>query len=189
MVYLWAIPNNYPERLLGEYQRDKSPDRFEFRKGIPLPDGLGMPRFKFRTKLAELEEAGDLCNNTQIPLVSPEVAAVLEEYAAASVQFFATEVEAGDGFSDRYKLVNVTKTIRGLDREQSQYTNVPGTDQIMGFRRAIYKEDCMGSLQLARDEEYKGHILVNEELATRLRALGRNKGIGLYSPAQIYESQ
>ena len=35
-IYLWEIPENYPERLIGRYERERSPDRFLFEKGIQL---------------------------------------------------------------------------------------------------------------------------------------------------------
>jgi hypothetical protein len=184
MVYLWTIPDDYPEKLLGEYQKDTSPDRFEFRKGELLPESIGTPRFTFRCSLADLEGCGDLCNNAQIPLLSEDVALLLQKYAGNSIQLFDTIVQTSDGESSNYKLLNISKTVKGLDKEKSKYTTIPGMDQIMGFSFLSYKSDCMEDSILARDEEYRGHLLVEGKLANELMDL-KKKGIGLYIPEDM----
>jgi hypothetical protein len=78
MVYLWKIPDDYPESLLGEYDRDRGPDRFAFKQGRPLDESPSQrPRFRFACAAAKLSKLHDLGNNALVPLVSPFVAEVL----------------------------------------------------------------------------------------------------------------
>lgn len=184
MLYLWKIPDEYPENMIGEYQKDVSPDRFEFRKGETLPENIGTPKFKFKVPLSELEGVGDLCNNARLPLLSEDVISILVEFASDSVQLFDAIVEGSDGVSEGYKLVNIKKLVAGIDHDKSEYTKVPGTDQIMNFKSLSYIEGCMGDVQLARDEEYRGNLLVNSNLAEKLMEL-RKKGIALCLPEDM----
>ncbi len=63
MVYLWKIPDEYPEKLIGEYDRENSPDRFIFKKGEILSSDLAKPVIMFDVSVQDLRELDDLANN------------------------------------------------------------------------------------------------------------------------------
>lgn len=184
MIYLWDIPDNYPEYLIGDYDRDKSPDRFLFKEGEQLPADVGVPTIKFGATVKELDEIDDLANNAMVPLVSSRVAILLNECAASDIQLIDAIIEAKDGILTSYKLVNITSKIVGIDKVASKFTLVPDTDKIMSFRYLKYKEDCMKDHVLARDAEYSSNLLVSDAFANKLLVM-KLVGVGLYNPEEM----
>jgi len=184
MVYLWRVPDDYPQSLIGEYQRESGPDRFLFKKGERLSSQVGAPVIRFQGTLDKLREFDCLANNALVPLVNAKCGALLSELAPSDVELITAKVEAADGITEEFSLVNVTSKVKGIDRDRSVFTYVPGSQQIMTFRKLDYFEDCLGEHALARDSEYLGHLLVSEEIAKRLkREAGR--GIELLKPTEI----
>lgn len=147
MALLWEIPNDYPEALIGEYQEDISRDRFDFRKGdfVDMTDELIV--FKFGCTLSELQDLGNLCNNSASPLVSPDVALIIKKHAKDDVQFFDAVVQAEDGKTNLYKLVNITKKINAIDKDNSEleyYTErETGKKFLIGAKNIKHLSNCI----------------------------------------------
>lgn len=184
LTYLWTIQHDYPEELIGEYDRNVGPDRFLFRQGKPLECDK-RPTFRFRATRERLEEYDDLANNAMIPLVNGRVASILRAVCPNDCQLVNARVVTVSGELAGYAIVNVLSRASGIDHSASQYTLIPGTSAIMGFRKLQHKRGCLGSHELARDTEYMSHVLISE----RLRAgfvEGKLRGLGLYLPSQMY---
>lgn len=184
MVYLWKIPDEYPEKLIGEYDRESSPDRFIFKKGETLPSDLAKPVIKFDASVQELNEIDDLANNAMVPVIGGRLAAVLVDLASDDIQLVDVVIKAKDGELEGRKILNIVSKVAGIDKEQSKFTLVPGTDQIMSFRSLKYKNDCLKGHLLARDAEYSSNLIVSQALAERLMDM-KLKGVGLYLPENI----
>jgi|SRR5690606_24158497 len=184
MVYLWKIPDDYPEKLIGDYDRENSPDRFIFKKGEMLPSDLAKPVIKFDASVQELIELDDLANNAMVPVISERLAAVLAGWATEDIQLVDVVIKAKDGDLEGYKILNIVSKVFGIDKEQSKFTLVPGTDQIMSFRSLKYKDDCLKGHHLARDAEYSSNLMVSQALAERLMEM-ELKGVGLYLPENM----
>lgn len=184
MVYLWKIPNEYPEKLIGEYDRENSPDRFVFKKGELLPEDIGTPILKFDANIAELKELDDLANNAMVPVISESLASVLVEIAPSDIQLIDVTINAKDGNIEGYKLLNIVNKVIGIDKSQSEFTLVPGSDQIISFRFLKYKDGCLGGHVLARDAEYSSNLIVSQALAEKLLDM-EVTGVGLYLPENV----
>jgi hypothetical protein len=184
MVYLWRVPDGYPQSLIGQYQREATLDRFLLKKGERLFGQVETPTIKFNGMLAQLRQFDCLANSALVPLVNEKCAAILTEVAPSDVQLVAAQVEAADGGAEEFSLVNITCKVQAIDRGRSVFSYVPGTQQIMSFRRLEYVESCLGEHALARDAEYLGHLLVAEPVAMRLKREGC-KGIELLKPSEI----
>lgn len=184
MNYLWRIPESYPESLIGEYLRDRSPDRFIFRRGVRVPEDVGTPVLRFNASCERLLQYDCLPNNAMVPLLRGDLATLLLERAPADVQLVKAEVLALDGQSDAFFLLNVTAMVTGIDKSQSTLTYLPGTKQILSFKRLAYLDDCLGEHELARDAEYTAHLLVSEGLVASLRAR-RVTGVEFCLPSEI----
>lgn len=184
MVYLWKIPDEYPEKLIGEYDRKHSPDRFIFKKGERLPLGLVEPIIKFDASIEELKELDDLANSAMVPVVSERLASILMELASQDIQLLDVVIEAKNGKLGGYKILNVVSKVTGIDRECSKFMFVPGSDQIMSFRFLKYKANCLNNHCLARDAEYSSNLMVSQSLAEKLMEM-KLKGVGLYLPENI----
>lgn len=179
MVYFWKVSEEYPQKLIGQYDRTRGPDRFAFKSGEKL-DSLPVapPRFIFEATRTKLCRYHDLANNAMIPLVSPSVVQIVNEICPSDIQFVPAIVDCLDEPCSKYSIAVATRTVRGLDHEKSSYSLISGTTSILGFRRAVYDEKCLGALDAARDEEYHSNLLVSERL---YKALSGLKGIGLYA--------
>lgn len=164
MIYLWRIPTDYPEELIGHYMRKESPDRFLFRKGEELPSSIAIPRFEFNAPAAKLEQYDVLPNSTQIPLVSPKVAESLRGLCPNDIQLFEANIIASGQEIQGFKLLNATHLVSCVDHANSDYSFIPGTDAIMGFKKLKLVYDGLKKHHIAREAEYKSYLYVTEQV-------------------------
>jgi hypothetical protein len=169
MVYFWNVRDNYPQTLVGTYDKDHGPDRFLFKRGELLDKSLiGKPRIRVTAKSSSLRKLHDIGSTAMVPLVSAAVGQVLLQTCPKDVQLFPAEIVCIDGVIADYSIVNVTNRVRGIDHERSVYS-VLASGGILQFDQVIYKANCLGNLDLARDEEYSNHLVVSERLRDALR--------------------
>ncbi len=102
-----------------------------------------------------------------VPLVSARFSAILTCSCPDEVQLIPAEISCKNGVVEGYSIVVVTNRVRGLDHTKSKYKSMQGIKAIMRFESAVYKEDCLGSLCVARDDEYLSNLLVSERLRKR----------------------
>lgn len=164
MIYLWRIPNEYPESLIGEYDKECSPDRFLFVQGERIGDGNAVPSFTFTGEPEVLKKFDVLPNNTMIPLISERVAQILTRVCRNDVELLTASVCAAGGKLSGFSLVNVLPRVASVDHGGSHFVLIPGTKQIMKFNRLRLKSEAMGTHHLAREAEFNSFILVSETL-------------------------
>lgn len=111
----------------------------------------------------------------------------LLKLAPDDVQFFDTEVHCKDGILKNYKLVNITREIKGIDYEKSIYyeRSLPGGSVMHYFKYLVYKPGCMGSYKLARDKEYHSHLLATEEIKQAFEK-AKIKGMRFVRPEEFF---
>ena len=80
------------------------------------------------------------------------------------IQLFPAKLMCADGELDGYYFLNITHLIKCIDHEKSIYTKMKIADAISGFHYLTYTKGCMGEYKLARDQEYRGNLLVNEKV-------------------------
>jgi hypothetical protein len=131
---------------------------------ITYPHFSSIPTVNFEASKNRVLKFDCLPNNTLIPLVNKRIKAILESLAPDDVQFFPAKLICSDGELDNYYFLNITHTIIGIDHEKSIYTKMKTVDAISRLKYLTYKIGCMGKHQLARDQEYKGNLLVSEEM-------------------------
>jgi hypothetical protein len=166
MIYLWEKPEYCPQRIIAEYNRELSVDRFLFRRGAKLaPEQAdGKIIFEIEITKAEISKYDCIPNNSASPLVNQKIVDILLKLTPDDVQFFDTEAQCKDGVLTNYQLLNITHTITGIDHKKSVYSILKDTGGISNINYLTYKPGCMGNHKLARDEEYKGNLLVTEEV-------------------------
>lgn len=182
-ILLWKIPDDYPEVLIGKYQRKVSPDRFLFQQGREIVGNLPTPVVMFDAPAKDLTPFADLANSGMLPLVSQPVADVLVRMCASDVQMIPARVVAADAEVPGYSIVNATRTVRSIDHARSQYSLFPGTNAIMRLHTLVCVPECLGSYALARDQEFLSNLLVRADLGEQLKGF---KGIGLYRPGDMH---
>jgi hypothetical protein len=167
MIYLWEIPENYKNREVGEYDRDSSPDNYWLTKGHLLTEFSPIPTVHFDVPQKNILKFDCLPNNSLVPLVNEKIRDILKELAPNDVQFFSAKLKCSDGELDGYSFLNSTHLITGIDHEKSickKMDDYDGTQYIVGFHYLTYLKNCMGEYKLARDQEYRGNLLVNEKV-------------------------
>lgn len=178
------IPDDYPEKLIGSYDRDTSPDRFLFKQARCVGAVEPEPIVRFNRLVGDLVGIDDLATNAMVPIVAPRVQRVLLEYAVEDVQLADVRVVARDGELNEYKIVNVTSEVSAIDHEASEYSLIPGVTAVMGFRKLVVVPGALGTQALARDAEYMSNLMVSDDLAERLRVLNPTL-LGLYRPEDM----
>ncbi len=164
MIYIWRIPEKYPQKLIGLYDEKNSPNRFNFRKGHKISEKQGTIFIKFSCNISDIKRFDNLPNSSQLPLVNERLSKLLDEITEFDVQYFDSIIECKDGTLDKYKIVNVTHTIKAIDHKRSEYDLIEDSNVILGFKFLAFIPSSMGNHIIARDDEYKSHILANEKL-------------------------
>ena len=184
MTYLWEISNDYREELIGEYDRDQSSDRFLLKRGEPVSPDFGVPTFRFSADASTLAGLDDLANSAMVPLVSEKVQTVLLEKCPEDVQLLDARIITTNGKElAGFKVVVAVKTVAAIDHNISEYSLVPGTQQIMGFTSLRCRPGALGDASVARDKECLSNLLVSDDLRDLL--VDRGCQLGLYRPEEM----
>jgi len=165
-MYLWEIPKDYPEELIGRYDKSRSPDRFLLKQGKPVD--IREIFVKYDVKAEKLQGYDYLANSAMVPLVNSRVANVLMSLATEEIQLIRAHVIALDMEIPDYQIVVATKQVKAVDHKTSEYVYVPGTKSIMSFKKLRCLEDCLGTLHIARDTEYLSNLYISEVLRNAL---------------------
>jgi hypothetical protein len=184
MIYLWKIPDDYPEKLIGAYDAERGPNRFLFKEGRRLGFEAQVPVFHFEAVPARLLKLDALANNALIPLVNERVATILRSLCPQDVELVDSIVLARGQEVPGYKIVNVLSRVKGIDHSASECTLMSDGKAILGFRKLQYLDGCLRTHDLARDDEYSSNLLVSQRLRDRF-VDERLSGIGLYLPTEI----
>ncbi|WP_454675453.1 hypothetical protein [Achromobacter pestifer] len=179
MTYLWRVPDDYPQALIGEYVSAEGLDRFSLRRGERLPDQHAIPVVRFSVPGNQLHGLSCLPNSAMLPLVGRGFADFLIENAPDDIQLIKSRIQTKDGDVDGFNFVNIISSVIAIDKNESIFTLVPGSDKVMGFKKLRYYENCLGGHMLARDSEYMAHLLVSNELAEKMKQRSFS-GVGLY---------
>ena len=171
MVTLWRIPDDYPEEAIGKYDRAVSMDRSLFREGKRIDLPADKPVVRFSVPVQELTTYDCLLNDSMVPLIGRRLVEHLQELCASDFQSLPALVIAKNGQIEDFSILNVVSAVRGIDHPASEYSFVPGTKQIMGFRRLRYDPECLGKHHLARDAEYRSHLLASADVERLFREL------------------
>jgi hypothetical protein len=188
LLYFWES-SDCPDEHTAVYVDEISMDRFLFRKGVFIKkEQINKPIiFDLTVSKAEIAAYDDMPNNSASPLVNQKMMDLLLAIAPNDVQFFDAEVHCHDGVLTNYKLLNITRTVVGIDREQSIYTKSESLGAIRTVRRLVYNPGCMKNHLIARDAEYLGNILVTEEIKQVFEKAKIN-GAQIFTPEDYYRN-
>lgn len=183
MVLLWRIPENYPDKNIGVYDKS-SFDRFLLKKGQRIEQPATKPVVRFQLEEKRLREYDCLPNSAMVPLISSRLAQVLLQLCSGDIQLVPAQVVAADAEINEFAFLNVTTCVQAIDHAKSVYSLIPGTTQIMGFRQLHHHPNCLRGHHLALDCEYRSHLLASEQVASLLSSL-HVKGVALIAAEEI----
>ncbi len=185
MIYLWEIADDYPEEMIGAYDKKLSGDRFSLKKGKKLPTDFKTPVFKFSVNEAELKQFDDLANNAMVPLVSQKVQGILLEVCPDDIQLLDAIISTNGNNILDYKVIVAVREVIGINHDSSEYKLIPETKKIMKFTKLRYFEGCLGKYHIARDKEYHSNLLISQVVRDALIESGCH-GLGLYLPEEMF---
>jgi hypothetical protein len=181
---VWEIEDDYPEELIGTYDRAANPKRLSLKAGHAVDTPAKPLVFHFDASVAKLTREDDLASNALVPLVSPRVQAVLAAEAPLEFQLLDAVVVGRDGRECRdYRVVVVTQEADCIDYDRSEYSTIPGTSEVMSFERVELFRDGLGSWHLARERRVHGIVWVSDSLVAAFGAAECE--LGLYGPEKI----
>lgn len=168
------------------YDRKRSPDRFLFREGQVIREKLPKAFIEFEVSKERLGKYNCLCNSSLLPVVDSKTRAILDEIADGEVQYFDVDIECTDGVLTDYKIVNIVYSVQhGADLSRSRYETFED-GEISYFKYLVLKNNCLGHHAIARLEESKAHILLNQNLYDALKR-HKIKGVELVTAEQWNE--
>src|SRR5262245_9076980 len=115
MPFLWRISNDYPNELVGKYDRDNNDDRFLFRDCKSLAGRISSPTIKFNVSTEVLQRWDCLANDAQIPLVSERLIAILGGLCAGDFEPIRPLLVTRNGDIEGYHLLNLLRAVKGID--------------------------------------------------------------------------
>lgn len=185
-MYLWRTADYLPDELVGELDRESTPDRFVFLRGESAKDRLGFPTFKCPVPSHNLARFDVLPNNAMVPVVSSRLAELLRQQCPDDVEFIPTKIVCVDRDVTDYVLVNIVALIGGIDLTESRYVCITGTTKIRKVLRLVSIPGALGAHGLARDSYYGRYVWASADLRSYLE-MNAIRGVDFVDPACIDE--
>lgn len=177
MDYIWRVDDDFPEEMIGEYRAGVSPDRFLFRSGKRLAEDIGVPVFRFECRVQDLAVYDELPNSALVPLVSRRLGEFLVSRCGEDIQLLGAIVECTDApIFGEWSVLVATKMVKAIDHELSVYSRMVTLDRILSFSVLRHVPGSLGEFAIARDQEYKGHLILSEALMSELVSSGFRVG-------------
>ena len=173
MNYLIRNPRNYKSKYKVKYNYALSFDDYHFENcRFIMPESIDKPLvFDLNINQKEVLQFDNIINGIGCLVVNQKLEKILSLLIPNDLQFFDTQIKCKDGIITNYKLVNILKSVEGVDHEQSIYDWLGDkADEIMLIRRLVLTKGCMKNSKLARLAEFPGHILATEEIKQAFEA-------------------
>lgn len=143
----------------------------------PLDSSRGKPIFRARSSLAKFETFH--CPPTDGPPAVDEVwqRIILSFVPNDLVQFYPISLIGRDGTSDKFSWVIPFSRVRCIDPERSDVkvkTEKPDITLVIYCSYYVHHTDCLGDLNLARDEQQLTHMVLSDQLRDALAATGES---------------
>ncbi|PWU06493.1 MAG: hypothetical protein C5B43_01730 [Verrucomicrobia bacterium] len=184
-VYLWDAPRNYPNKWIGIYNRELSPNRFMFFDGKFIKEKLSKSIIDFECSKEELEKFGSIDTTTGSPIVREGVLEICFDLFKDQIQSFEVELRTKNGILTNYKLINILNLVEGVNFEESICKYLRDKKTLYGYEYLVLKENCLGNLNIARLKETSSHILVSEKVKERFEK-HKIKGARFIEPEEYY---
>lgn len=163
MLWIWSVPEDFPNKRIGEYVKGSGTDRFMFREGRELTEQIVPPKIVFECLEKHLNDV--LPNSGLLLIVSKKIVEILAEICPQDIQVFEANVYIGENKIPNYYLLNIVNAVEVVDKSKSEYTTIKGTDAILNFKKIVYKFDVLpNNHHIVRNLDYKSHVLVSDVL-------------------------
>ncbi len=175
--------HDYPEKLVGEYLQESSPDYIDLIQGVSVGDAWGTPEFEFEVSNEVLSGYDELVNSTLVPLVSERISEFFRSHCSDLVELIPAKLNTKNGQLNGYSLVNIRNLGRSVDAERSEYLYFPDSDWIMKFTELEFL-DSPDPRMITREQIYISYVVVTEEFK-KARDENRWRGVALFRADEI----
>ncbi|WP_291581513.1 imm11 family protein [Clostridium sp. UBA6640] len=163
MIWIWSIPDEWPNKRIGIALKNTGTDRFEFLEGKILDENTTVcPNVVFDCEEKFLSDV--LPNSGSLLIVSRRVLNIIENLCKCDYQVFEANIFVGKNKVNGYYLLNILNPIEILDKSKSVFVTMKNSNAIFKFRKIVYKEDDLINHSIARNADYVPHVLVSQEL-------------------------
>ena len=205
-TYLWRSPKNYPNAAWLNFRwQERTTDSLTFMTGQPLPfesenkhpdldytkkDPNDYDLIFYTDQLPEKWLKYDCLPNNMgghPPVVNNRVLNLLKKLCPENFQDFPITIRNGnpklpDFENNDYSLLNVINLVDAIDKQESVIVYSSGVTDI---RKMALKDDCLGSVHIARVDIYKPVIIVSTELVSLFKR-EKVKGIRFLKDWEAY---
>lgn len=163
MIWLWRIPNNWPNKRIGTIIEGSGTDRFEFGKCNRLKGkNVICPQIIFECEEKYLYDV--LPNDGRLIIVSQKVLDILDDFCNGDFEKFDANIYVKNKKINGYYLINILNKLDILDKEKSSFDTIGDSDVILGIENLVYKYDNLGENNIVRNKNYLLHVLVSDKL-------------------------
>ena len=142
---------NFPQKGYAVYDKEKNCSEFSFMECIKLED-LKNKKFIFKTKskLENILKCDFLPNTVCIPLINLKALDFINELCPNEFEYFDTIIEAKDGITSNYKLINILCSVKIADEKKSEYYYFNNNERF-GYKKLVAKDDPLEGRNMVRD--------------------------------------
>lgn len=163
MIWMWNIPNTWPDKRIGTVNEETGTDRFEFLNGNVLDKNeIVSPDIVFECQEKFLYDV--LPNSGSLLIISERLLNIMKNLCEDDFQVFKANVFVKNKKIDGYYLINIVNKIEVLDKQNSIYTTILDTDAILNLKKVVYKQDNLLNHHIVRNLDCLSNVLVSEKL-------------------------
>lgn len=163
MIWIWRIPNEWSNKMIGKVLKNTGTDRFEFLKGKTLNENTTIcPNIVFDCEKEFLFDV--LPNDGALLIVSKRVLDIMDKLCKYDYQVFEANVFVGKNKVNGYYLLNILNLVEILDKERSVFTKIKNSNAILKFEKLVYKKENLINHNIARNSDYLQHVVVSQQL-------------------------
>jgi hypothetical protein len=186
MPWIWTNPSEDVVPVWADYNHKLSTFNSSWvLDGVLWPLGSGTAVFRVRRfKTDRVKALKCLPTTGSAPVVAPEMANVINGITGlGEVQFYPVQIVCHDGVVEGYSFVIPLHRYVCVEIEKSDITDwmVPGVSALE-YRSLVLKPDCLGSLNIARDD-VTSRIVVSDAFREALLQT-KDKGLAFIRPEE-----
>ncbi|POP40411.1 hypothetical protein CHU32_27580 [Superficieibacter electus] len=168
-MYMWSIPEQYPNKHIGGYQYDIV-SYFLFNRSIHVEKMNIHPVINYKADLNILNKYDCLPNNSLIPVINERLKIFLEAHSNNNVEFYKVDIHANDGLLKDFYILNVITKLPLINLRNSICEYIPNTEKaIMGFKKVSFIKNPPGDFSIARCSEYLSYLMLSDELVVKMK--------------------
>lgn len=181
MIHIWRSPQQISNKHVCLFSNSD----FQICSAIKHNEAFNKSEkvcIEFGDSLNYLEKLEALPNSARLPIIKTSLINEIKEMLEG-VSSLQLDVKCTDGISKDYSILIIENKVKAIDHNQSISKKAMGV--LFTFEKLVLKENCLGKVQLARDEDYPELILIGDELSSHINC-SLWDGLWQAQPEEIY---